>query len=1056
MALVGGITAFGRLAAADELSDRAILQPRMVERSLTIPVREANDIAFTRIGSTRGMSQSRVSQILQDDQGFMWFGTQYGLNRYDGYTFKVFTHDPLREDSLGGADIRALFKDRAGHLWIACDQRLDRFDPVTEAFVHYRIRAPGEAENATINSISEDASGVLWLATLSGIVSFDPKTGNTANFRHDANNPHSLASDAIKFAAEDRAGQFWVANNSGLEEFSRKDGRVVQRVPLPEMRELSFFEDRSGTFWIFHASGSGLATFDRTTKTLTHYTFDDHSEPHGRHVAIDAIIEDRSGVLWFATAGYGLLKLDRDRRQFTRYRNHAADPQSLAIDNLIALFGDRDGNVWVALHGMRVNVFASQALPFQKLAFEPLTPQTEGRTMVNAIMETAGGNLWLSYLGLLARVDRPSGRRESFPAATKGSTADVLTMVEDRQGATWFGTSGGGIARLARDGTWRYFRHDGHDPSSLSYDVVTRLLIDRHGGLWAATWYGLNRYDSQTGRFQNYIADGAIAANGYSTVAEDANGILWLGTGHYGLERFDAATGAVTHYLHEDDQPDALSNNKVNAVFVDHSGEVWVGTQSGLNLLNRTTGQFTKFYETDGLGGNLVSCILEDQFGIMWISTNNGISRFDPKSKHFDNYSVADGLPGPDMSGWGSCFQGPRGEMFFSGYAGATAFFPNQVVEQAQKPDIVFTEFDLAGVPARSGSHSPIRKAINFTDEVTLSHEDNSFAVAFTALTFRGAESNRYRYRLAGLDAAWHLVGSDRRLASFTTLPAGNYQLMVAGATSRGPWSEPAILRIHILEPWWDTWWFISSVTAAVALLLSTAYFLRLSQLKVRIRERLELRHAERERIARELHDTLLQGIQAILFRLQAWGKQSAIPLEHRNEISTVATQARAIVVEGRDRILDLRRTIIAQADLVEALQAVAGTEGAGSDAVFSISVMGEEQALIPEAYEQVLEITREGIRNAYRHAAASNISVTIEYQSAWLRIVIIDDGRGIDDSMLKQAGHFGMIGMRERAAQLRATFIVGKGAKRGVVLTLSVPAEIVYVEAHRAPWLRK
>jgi ligand-binding sensor domain-containing protein len=1040
-------------------TEPAPVQAEVIERSEDLSIVDANDIVFSRLASNTGISQARVSHIIQDNQGFMWFGTQYGLNRYDGYRFKIFAHDPLQPKSLGGVYVKALFKDHVGRLWIGCDQRLDRFDPITETFIHYSVRAESQGIDVTVNGISEDARGMLWLATDSGLFSFDPDTGRTRNFRHDGKDATTLSSDSIKYAGEDREGAFWVAGSAGLEAFDRATGQVTQRVPLLEMRELSFFEDRNGVFWIFHASGSGLATFDRKTQTLTHYTFDDRGKFRDPHIAIFAMIEDRNGVLWFGTAGSGLVKMDREQNRFVRYRNYANDPQSLAMDNLVALFEDRDGNIWTALHGMRVNVFSSHALPFQKLAYGPTPLETEGSSMVNAVYEAAGNDLWLSYLGALSRVNRITGRRESFPAATKGTSADVITVLADAHGATWFGTSGGGLAQLNHDGKWRYFRHDAHDPASLSNDVVTRLLIDHQGTLWAVTWNGLDRFDAATGQFTTYNAEGSAGGRAYLSISEDSSGFLWLGTSYSGVEKFDPSSGRFSRYIHDDDDPATVSNNRVNSVFTDHSGGIWIGTQNGLDFLDRDTGQFTAYYERNGLGGNVVSCILEDNIGNLWMSTNHGISRYNLKARRFDNYSVADGLPGADLSGWGSCFKSARGEMLFGGYAGATAFFPDKVSETIDKPTVVFTEFDIAGVPVSIGGASPLSKAIGFTQEVTLSHRDNNFSVAFTALPSRSAESNRYRYQLKGLDKSWHEVGSDRRLASFTTLPAGRYQLLVQGASSRGPWSEAAELRITILKPWWDTWWFRSTILAALLIVLCVVYYVRLEQLKKHIREGLELRHAERERIARDLHDTLLQGIQALLFRLQAWGKHSAIPLDQRNEISTVATQARAIVVEGRDRILELRRTNVAQAELIEALKAVASTEGSGSSAVFSIVVKGEERALIPEAYEQLLEITREGIRNAYRHAGAESITVMIEYQAARLQIAIVDDGRGIDASMAgtePQARHFGLLGMRERAAELRATLTIEKSAKKGASLSLSVPGETVYVEQNEPRWQRR
>jgi PAS domain S-box-containing protein len=367
--------------------------------------------------------------------------------------------------------------------------------------------------------------------------------------------------------------------------------------------------------------------------------------------------------------------------------------------------------------------------------------------------------------------------------------------------------------------------------------VVQRLLIDHRGTLWAATWDGLCRFDPLTQRFTTYKPDPKTRGLNYYAIAEDPQGNLWLG-GNLGLHRFDPNTGQFTVYSHKFDDPHSLSDNRVAAVYFDRAGSMWVGTQNGLDKFDPGTRTFAVYSERDGMGGNVVSCILEDQRGLLWMSTNKGVSSFDPRTQKFSNYTVADGLPGPDLTGWGACFKSAAGEMFFAGFSGITAFFPGQVaadavVANAFVPPLVLTDFRLFGSPVTLSPGSPLKKAINYTDTITLSHSQNIFSIGFSALSFFSPATNRYRYMLEGLDQKWNEVGSDQRLAGYTTLPAGTYMFHVQGASRRGPWSEPgAQLRIQILPPWWNTWWFRALCATACLALLWGLYRVRIQQLR--------------------------------------------------------------------------------------------------------------------------------------------------------------------------------------------------------------------------------
>jgi len=1025
--------------------------------TIILPVLDGKDIRFTRLSTDEGLSQTRVLQIVQDDQGFMWFGSQYGLNRYDGYKFKVFKHEPGNPNSLSGVFISSLFKDRSGSLWIGCDEFLDKFDPVTGTFIHYRIDSEGaQGETPPVTHISQDHMGILWLSTLRGLYRFDPSTGRVIRYRHDPNNPFSLSSDEIKATGEDKTGTFWVGTSEGLDAFDRDTGKVTLHVPLRERGEMSFYEDRFGVFWIVHVTGAGLAVFDRKTNTLTHYSFHEGHLSDALPTGVRAMLEDRDGTLWFGTMGDGLLKFDRKGRKFIRYRNDLTNPESLGEDDLAALSQDREGNIWVGLNMMAPNRFATRPPFFEKFKHEPGNPNSLSGTMVNSIYEDREGILWIGAINALNRVDRKTGQYTFYRTEGPGVSPRPNTIIEDRSGFLWVGSDGHGLTRFdPRTGLFKAFRHSPTDRFSLSSDHVTRLLIDRAGTLWATTFDGLDRFDPATSHFTVYKLDKQTAAQIDIEVKEDRQGALWLGTHSSGLQRFDPTTEQFTVYNHNANDPTSLSNNRVNSVRFDHSGTMWVGTQDGLGKFDPETGRFKTYYEQDGLSGNVVSCILEDERGHLWMSTNNGLSVFDPAKQTFENYSAADGLPGADLTGWGACFKSSNGEMFFGGFSGGVAFHPDKVVDKPYVPPVVLTDLRLLDRPARVGADSPLSKSIGYTSALSLSHDENVFSLEFSALSYFNPATNRYRYKLDGLDRQWHEVGSNQRLVTYTTLPAAMYTFRVQGATSRGAWSEPGLeLAVEILPPWWSTWWFRAVCVAAFLALLWTLYQFRLRQLAWQFGMTLEARVNERTRIARDLHDTLLQSFHGLMFEFQAARNMLPRRTEEAMEVldSAIVGTEQAIA-QSRDAIQDIRSEPATQSDLAQLLTATGQELASSQDAnryspVFRVIVEGERQTLPPILQDEVYRIGREVLRNAFQHARAHLIEAEIRYDDHLLRLRIRDDGQGIDPKVQQEgrrAGHWGLPGVRERAQRIGAQLDFWSEAGAGTEVQLTVPAAVAY-----------
>jgi streptogramin lyase/signal transduction histidine kinase len=630
-------------------------------------------------------------------------------------------------------------------------------------------------------------------------------------------------------------------------------------------------------------------------------------------------------------------------------------------------------------------------------------------------------------------LDRKSGRAASYrKTGGPGELSDtwVYSVAEDRSGYLWFGTLNGGLNRFdRRSGQFKAYRRDPADPRSLSDNRVLRLFIDHKGALWAGTEKGLSVFDAAAGTFQTYLKDKRVR-----DIAEDAHGVLWIAARAAGLVRLDPAEKQETTYR--------LSSDKAWSVTVDRTGIVWVGTESGLNRFDPATQTSTAYYESDGLPDNSISHILEDERGDLWVSTHNGLSRFNPRAKTFQNYYVSDGLSGNEFYDNSSSFRSPSGEMFLSANGGLTAFFPRDIVDDQRVAPVVITSFKVFG------KESPLKPV--------LSHSQNVVTFEFSTLSFTSPERNRYRYRLEPVEKEWNESQGDRRSITYALSP-GDYTFRVQGSNSRDLWNEQgASVRFGIAKPWWNSWPFRTGVIVLVLLSLGYGYYLHLQKIRWEFSVRLDERVGERTRIARELHDTLLQSFQGALYEFQAGrnllarGREEAV-----HTIDSAINNAQGAIAEGRAAIEDLRGTVSGQTRLEDLLK-IAGTELAssqvsnGSGPVFRVIVEGRPQALAPVLHDDVHQIAREVIRNSFRHANASRIETEIRYDVSQFRVRVRDDGKGIDPKVLEvgmRPGHWGLPGSRERAKRIGARLTFWSEAGAGTEVELTIPARIAYAK---------
>jgi ligand-binding sensor domain-containing protein/signal transduction histidine kinase len=1022
----------------------AMTHGQIATETRTATVVEGDDIAFSRVENTEDFSQSRIGQVAQDDMGFMWFGTQYGLYRFDGYSHTVFAADRQVDNQLSGVFVHAIYNDRSGRLWISTDQGVDIFDPRLGKF--NRITYAGKA-HPTVQSFYQDRSGTMWLSTTEGLYGVDQNGTPRSHFRSDARDPDSLASNDLKFAKEDRKGTFWVTGSAGLEAIDRTSGRVLAHIPLQEPRELNFVEDRAGLLWIFHAGGNGLSTFNRSTNTLSRYRFVDTDGKPLPRFGIFSALADRDGGLWFGTGGAGLLRLDADRGRFVRYRHSPSDSQSLSGDDIVTLFQDREDNIWVALHGEQLNFFSARKPSFMKLPPRPASVDVRAEKMVNSVLEVEGRALWISYMGMLLSADRDSGERQNLHRRY-GLQADVISMAQDAKGRIWLGTVGTGLVAVDPSGRVLRFQHDPADSDSLANDVVNDILVDRSHNLWFATWGGLSRFDEESGRFDNYRPSGTDPK--YLALAEDGDGKIWLGTHQYGLQRFDPRTNEFVTYPAK---AGGVSNGRVNAVHVDRRGAVWAGTQNGLDVLDRATGRILTYRVDDGLPGNAVSCILEDAQGGIWLGTNNGLARLDASTRKIRSYARNDGLPGLDFTGWGACYQSPERKMYFAGFSGATAFYPDQVRTSGHSTLVEFTDLSIAG---RRFPDSPLRsrpQVLPTLGELRLPYSQNSFSAGFSALNYTNPIAVAYRFRLVGLEDKWHVVDSARRVASYNSLPPGSYRLEVQAAASGGRWSGTKALELTILEPWWQSNWLhllVALLGLGVVLLI---YRLRVRQMMHRLEIRLDERVTERTRIARELHDSLLQGFHGLMFRLQA--VRNLLPTRPQDAaiaLEEALSRGDETVERAREAVTDLRTFGSSELDLEAALRAMvrdlptSSREGAPQCGI-EVEVEGTPRRMIPLVRDDVLQVAREALRNAVQHASAKRVKVEVHWGVERFSIRVLDDGVGLEPQLIAHGrqGHWGIHGMRERTRQVGGNLEI-RSDDKGTLVELSIAAGGAYL----------
>ncbi|MGH7491156.1 MAG: sensor histidine kinase [bacterium] len=1006
----------------------------------------------------QGVPHNFIQCLLQDRRGFIWFGTVFGLIRYDGYNYVTHRHDPNNPQSLSDDDITTLWEDHAGSLWIGTyGGGLNKFDPVQGVFTRF-LHHPSDSTSLAHDMVwalcaDPISQHVLWVGTGDGLCKFDLATQRFVHYRHDPANAGSLSHNVVRALFADKSGTLWIGTlNGGLCRFDRENSRFIRyRHDPANPKSLSndhvraIFADGNGTYWI--GTGYGLNRFDPEKEEFVPYHRDPANPNSLSGEAVNAIFEDGSGALWIGT-NRGLNLLQREKTEFVRFFDDSATPTGQGANTVMAICQDNAGILWIGMYYVGIHKMYTEKCKFTHYFSSEKHPSGLSHNYVFAIYEDRIGRVWIGSVGGLDLLDESAKRFKhylpNFDSRNFMSGRIVTAISEDSSGTLWIGTTGGLQKFDERRKRFQAYMYNRAEANSLSHNYVTALLPERSGNIWVGTRHGLNYFNPRTGSFTRFMHvpsdPQSLCDNFIASLYEDRNGVVWVGT--YGglsqLHRDENGRVQFSSFKHDRSDGRSLSHNYCFAVQEDRQGRLWVGTGDGLNLLERATGTFRHYTEKDGLPSSLICGMLEDASGALWLSTQKGLSRFDPGTGNFDNFDLSDGLQS-NVFHVGAFGKRKNGAMLFGGIRGVNYFHPDSLRSNAFVPPVVITTFK------KIDNGREITRDVSAVKELVLSYQENFFSFEFAALNFIQPEKNQYAYKLEGLEPEWIQAGV-RRYASYTNVEPGEYALRVKGSNNDGVWNEAgATLKIIITPPFWKTSWFAAlSVVALVIAIVGAHRFavrMKIKQLfAIERARRMENEHV-RKKAANDFHDELGHR----LAKIALFGEIIKRKLNgDTGELSTYLDK----IIDGSQRLSHDTRDFLWTLDPdKDSLHEVLFYLKEFADELFDRTTVDfrirgltpelEQIKLSAETKRHLTLLFKEGMTNILKHAECRHATLQVEVAGERVQISLADDGKGCNDDT-NGNGH-GLKSMRERAEKLQGIFQVDSRPGEGTEIHLMI-----------------
>jgi len=767
---------------------------------------QSPEFKFEHISIAQGLSQGTVFCILQDSKGFMWFGTQNGLNRYDGNTFKVYDYDPRNPNSLSYNMVLSIYEDKSGMIWVGTwGGGLNKFDPKTEKFTVYKSdpQKPDSLSDNNINAIYEDRSGSLWIGTHNGLNKFDQRNGKCIHYLVENNPSDDTQPNRILSIFQDSENNLWVGAEKGLYKSSPdKKDFIPCLVKIKKVEAIA--EDGYGILWV--GTGSGLNKVDRGKSVEIPFPDESVVSKKMGDKLIRVIYIDQTGLLWIGTQTDGLYRVDPGKNVVNHFSSDPDKPDSLSHNDVRAICKDRTGLMWIGTFDGGANKFDPERKNFTLYGNDPGNSISFKNKKVWSIVESKNGGVWIGTRGDGIYPFDPVIKKFSKPLIPGSDSNDnpqqrkfIRAMCAEKESDTlWVGTERGGLYRF--DIKTKIFSPF----NKLNTDAyILSIYEDRSGVLWVGTKDGgLIRIDKDRKNIKTYKNDprrnDSLSSNEVYAIDEDKQGILWVGTGNGGLNRFDKKNESFRRYLPSKTDLDSISHNFLLTIYEDTKGILWIGTDGGgLNkLIDREKGTFKAYRTTAGLPDNVIYAILEDEENNLWLSTNRGLSRFNPGTETFRNYTVRDGLQDYEFNRGAACKRKLKNseELYFGGVKGFNVFKPSDFKTDSPAPTVVITSLK------KFNQGNRVDISISETGPLHLSYKDYSISFEFAALDFSDPENNRYAYRLEPGSQEWINLGNKHE-QTFPSLEPDKYTFRVKGANNEGVWNDEGASVTIIVSP---------------------------------------------------------------------------------------------------------------------------------------------------------------------------------------------------------------------------------------------------------------
>lgn len=1034
---------------------------------------------FNKITLEDGLSQSSLVDIIQDKYGFLWFGTYNGLNRYDGYTFKIYTNDTRDTTSISDNGITALFEDEIGFIWIGtANGFLNRFDRKTETFKRIRIedaqnpnlvRSPRDEmlpvtfslnKNETVTAIAEDSLGNLWIGTWgNGLVKYDKITGELEHFYHSPFNVMGLSSNNVSDVLVDNRGTIWVSSYGGgvskgihrtllisTQQSTRtvdsylfesnqsvKNGRNI----LNDQRVITLYEDRAGNIWIgtFGENASFISADDKS-KTMDEIEFHQVNRLVKNEFDISAVMdffEDSQKNLWIGTFGNGLFKIDGARSEVTNYRHNPLNSKSILSNEIISVYEDRSGILWVGSHlGGGISKLEKNQFLFGFLENEAGNTNSLSDNVIWAIQEDHQEFVWFgTYRGGLDRFNPLEKTFRHFTKKNNLTDEHIKSLETDNNNNLWIGTYSGGLNKLDIE-TFNIsnFPYKPISRIGTSGNHIEDIFIENDSTMWLAIFdkgidvVKFDRFGNiDWATLKSYTNDPvditSLSSNKVYQIARDSFGDIYIATLGGGLNRFNKNEETFTRYLNDPSKINSLSNNNVVIIQEDSKKNLWVGTYGGgLNKFDRTNETFERFGSNDGLLTEVVYGILEDNSGNLWLSTDDGIFQFDPVKISFIQYDKKDGVQSAEFSG-GAYAKTKKGEMYFGGVNGVNFFYPDSIKRNTYIPPIVISEIYVLDKPIKGENKT-----------LSLNNDQNFFSIEFASLDYTSPDENQYAYRLDGLEENWNYTNALNRVAKYTNLPPGEYTFRVKGTNSTGIWNdEGTLLYIEINPPFWKTWWF----NLLLVLLIggSVVFFIT-----IRVRQLLAIDKLK-TKIAADLHDNIGAGLTEISILSELTAHELGIGNSNASKrLNNISETSRSLVTNMSDIVWMVNPKLDSLHDLIIRLKDSYGEFLSQLGISFRINKFEKmNNVKIPMEHRQnLLLIFKECINNSVKHSGCSRISLNAVVKGSVLMLTLQDNGKGFDLSNVKFGN--GLKNMESRASAIGGKLDVISSPGKGTIIS--------------------